>query len=655
MAKGQPIVRLTAETNDYERKIKQANKTFDGFLKGIGMSPSKFSALTVAIGATTTAMKVASDAFKASEATMDQWNGYIRASEATYEGFLNALNTGDISGFLSRINTIVAAAREAYNELDRLQTMQAIDSPRLTAQRVENERMRAMLRSGRHIDAMDGRKSSIPNGALLTDEQQKILAKQLENGIRREYEIVEGQVKQYTRTINALYRDQSARLGMSMKEFQAGTASMNALDERIAGYNRYIAFEQQHTNHVTMNSSAGAITQSVRDSAVNPYAKYKSWGIFQDGGPLFTEIVNLIKQRGSVQSQQISTMSSMYRQINKAQGITGGGGGGRRGGRGGGGGGGGGRTTVEKTETQLNNEMIDMLAKQYEAASEEHRKEIREQISELQKRNKEIQRYYDIAIGAEKIYTKQDVDLKGAGVADFAKVDFAKMATQPADKIVSPYEALQMQLTQLEEAQKKAWSPEAFANYEAAIEEIKKKIAAFTGVNLPKAGKDAANAWRDAASAIGQVGSALSSISNPAARIAGIIGEAIAKIALAFADASLQEGKKGIWAWVAASAVGLTTMISTISAIKSATAGNYAEGGIIPGNSYSGDNMRVYGLNAGEIVLNRAQAGNLASQLSGAGANMRLEAVVSGEQLRLVMNGNSRRTGRGEILTTKFR
>ena len=62
MAKGQAIVRLTAETNDYERKMRQADKTFNDFLKGIGLSVGKFSALSAAIGATTTAMKVAKDA-----------------------------------------------------------------------------------------------------------------------------------------------------------------------------------------------------------------------------------------------------------------------------------------------------------------------------------------------------------------------------------------------------------------------------------------------------------------------------------------------------------------------------------------------------------------------------------------------------------------
>ena len=102
-------------------------------------------------------------------------------------------------------------------------------------------------------------------------------------------------------------------------------------------------------------------------------------------------------------------------------------------------------------------------------------------------------------------------------------------------------------------------------------------------------------------------------------------------------------------------------MISTISAIHSAT--GYANGGVIKGNSYSGDNLKamgpngsLIGLNAGEIVLNKAQQGNLASQMQGSGMqNLNLTATIKGEQIRLVLNNNGRRTGRGEYVQSSNR
>ena len=93
--------------------------------------------------------------------------------------------------------------------------------------------------------------------------------------------------------------------------------------------------------------------------------------------------------------------------------------------------------------------------------------------------------------------------------------------------------------------------------------------------------------------------------------------------------------------------------------------GLFKNGGIVPhaqnglnvvgGTHYSGDVTPILA-NAGEVVLNRSQVSNLASQLQGGGAqNMKLEATVSGEQLRFVLNNNGRRTGRGEYVQSTRR
>ena len=92
-------------------------------------------------------------------------------------------------------------------------------------------------------------------------------------------------------------------------------------------------------------------------------------------------------------------------------------------------------------------------------------------------------------------------------------------------------------------------------------------------------------------------------------------------------------------------------MISTISAIKSATAGSYAEGGIIPGNHYSGDQQWAQ-VNAGELILNRSQQNTIAAQLQdterGGGYT---PSHISGEQIYIALNRYTRRTGKGELVT----
>lgn len=177
-------------------------------------------------------------------------------------------------------------------------------------------------------------------------------------------------------------------------------------------------------------------------------------------------------------------------------------------------------------------------------------------------------------------------------------------------------------------------------------------------INLQeKKSKEMAKEWSAAGSAIQSVGSALQQIEDPAAKVMGIIGQAVATIALGFAQAAAQDSKLGVWGWIAAVAGGLGTMVSTISAIKSATSG-FAEGGIIPGNYYSGDQLRTsdYGIQSGELVLSRAQQGNLAAQLTDRGATAGMTGVpyVTGETIVLGANNHLRRSGQGEIVTTSM-
>ena len=168
-----------------------------------------------------------------------------------------------------------------------------------------------------------------------------------------------------------------------------------------------------------------------------------------------------------------------------------------------------------------------------------------------------------------------------------------------------------------------------------------------------------AKEWQAAGTAIQAVGSAMSQIEDPATKVLGTIAQAVATMALSYSQAALATAPTG-WGWIAFAATGLATMISSITAIKQATSG-FANGGVIPGNSMSGDNLRgmtpdgtIYGLNSQEIILNRAQQGNLASQLEGGGiGNLHLDTVIRGEDIRLVLNNNGRRTGRGEYVQSR--
>jgi hypothetical protein len=93
--------------------------------------------------------------------------------------------------------------------------------------------------------------------------------------------------------------------------------------------------------------------------------------------------------------------------------------------------------------------------------------------------------------------------------------------------------------------------------------------------------------------------------------------------------------------------------IQTISAIKLWANGGvvHAESGnIVPGNNFSGD-MVPSMLNSGELILNRAQQGNIASQLQNNQQRGSQLAHVSGEQIYIAMSNYLRRSGKGELVT----
>jgi hypothetical protein len=196
-------------------------------------------------------------------------------------------------------------------------------------------------------------------------------------------------------------------------------------------------------------------------------------------------------------------------------------------------------------------------------------------------------------------------------------------------------------------------------NLTAAFE----KLNEAQGVTVKDANKESKNmgdSWRTASAAIGAVGNAMSGLKNPAIDIMTVIGQSIATIALAYAQ-NLAKDKTttgNIWAFIAAAAASTISMITTIASIHSAT--GYAEGGMIKGNSYSGDNIgglvdgsQFVGLNAGEIVLNSAQQNMLAQSLQGGGSTVTVVGRVVGEDIFLSADRYARRSGRGGILTGK--
>lgn len=179
------------------------------------------------------------------------------------------------------------------------------------------------------------------------------------------------------------------------------------------------------------------------------------------------------------------------------------------------------------------------------------------------------------------------------------------------------------------------------------------KINFETG-NLEEVKKDSMgveDATIAAAQAVNQVAGALQNIEDPGVKAAAIVAEAIANIALGFAQASkAQDTVASGWGWLVWLAAGAAALATTISTVHSLT--GFAGGGVVEGNSYSGDNQLVR-VNAGETILTRAQSGVIADALEGSPmSNLKLETYVSGRRLRIVMNNDSMARGQGKLVSS---
>lgn len=546
----QSLVKLTLESNQYERGIKQAQKSWKEFTNGIGLSISKFTAVGAAIGAVTGALKVAKDAFFKNEQQLDEWNRTVEASKSVYNGFLNALNNGDISGFMSNINSITEAARAAYDALDELGTFNAFNQIQTQKARTGFTEAMAGYRLG------EGSKENVQKAAKAYQEE-------LRTRMEKEREA-------YSQAVRKIAAERGVPWGN--------------LEQALTGkYGSYEALKK------TMPSGTRT--------------KFLPGGMF--GGSTAIQVPMAVTAQ--------EKMGEALRSLN---------------------------------DTELKE--LQALGAQAERTAEE--------IAQIDKQMARV------------LNGRQSGGTIGGGVSRISRVS-SRATASPDDSIQKSFERM-LTKSNSEVANFRAnedtgpseiWqsitqgadeSTDALQRLTDAFETLNAKEG-VTASGLKGDAKTTADAWRGAAAAMSSVGSALSQMEDPGAKIMGIIGEAIANIASGFAQASAQEGKGGVWYWIAATAAGLAAMVSTIATIHSAT--GFAQGGIVQGNTYSSDQIPAR-LNAGEVVLTHAMAGNLASQLEGNGlGNLNLSATISGEQIRLALNNNGRRTGRGEYVQTNFR
>lgn len=336
-----------AENQKFNESLKatseQGNQT-----KGVmGQLADKFTVnidaikiFNAALQAGKAALGVVKDAFFASEQNVDAWGRTMEASSAVYQGFLNALNTGDISGYLSRIDDIVKAAKEAYNALDTLSTFSTIQAPADAKTEAEIVRLQSMLRQGRYIAPTDGRKSAfgLNAGDKLTPEATAAYKRSLEKMLAKRRSSTMTRIGYTEDAVDKLYNELADTSGISREQFKHTIANWGNYLPVFNQIQNYHAWNEQNVpSHMRAAAAAGgAQGQQLMNAWIeknNPYANIsRKWRVFKDSGDFFKRAQDLAVQSAQLSQQLYSQDAAAYRTFNKADKVIGGGGGGGGGG-----------------------------------------------------------------------------------------------------------------------------------------------------------------------------------------------------------------------------------------------------------------------------------------------------------------------------------
>ena len=658
----------------------------DALAGKFGVNINQLAGWGAAIAAAAGSVKIMKDAFFASEQNLDDWNRTVYSAQSTYEAFLTSLNTGDVSGFLNNIDVIIGAARDAYNAIDRLQTMQNIQSPKMSAKMAEVQRMETMLRTGRYIAPVDGRKPAMAEGTILTDAQKKRIADNLASAMREIASLTKNEVKASTDAINALYREQALRLGMSKKQFMEGTKSMAAFEANLEKARKYQEFEAAHTVlKQKYNPTLGDYTtQMVRDNAVNPYEKYKGWAVFKDDGELYQQIIQMISQRSASESGYYGQLARAYRGINRAEGVSPYGGGTSGSGK---------TTTLTEKELTIQQQISKLETEAY-TATEERRKEIAKLIQQL---DKELEKQKAIrdelhGIRQETVEIIQGTNIQtAAGIGSY--LSLLKEQQGKAQYGSAEYNALNAQIVDVntlnnlmkesviagvdsgifdaaDELGRDFWTRAMEGgveniDWQSIVDKIneKRKEAGLDAIKLDFVtgnvsidkgkGSEAKQTTEKHENQIGKVVSGMTSITNSLQHIGVEIPEGFNKVinimniiqsVLAMIQASKAAGAAGSFLSNIPILGGLFSLFGAANGGVVHAANGFS--GIVPGNLMSGDQVPAL-LNSGEVVLNRAQAGVLASDMRQGSISYegRTQAIIESDQIKLVLRNGAQARG----------
>ena len=698
--------------NDNGQSAQQSGGILEALAGKFTLNIDALKLFDMGLSVTKAALNVAKDAFFATEGNIDEWGRTVKGAEGAYDVFLQTLNNGNWSNFFSNLHNAIQGARDLYDSLDRLGSIKSNNQAAIAIQQQQVQQLRLMKQQGKNVD--DQLKAATQRLAQL--QQQAVNAgkqagsQMIGNTIRNGYNSQKGAGKITGASVDAAVQDivthgQAAfdRYAKTVNQFESDRRNYktitrsdmdgNRFTEQVFDINKLTKEQQKQYNlaktitdrETEIQKGITVYAQAVNEGAAaareefkgNRYALQGSGGSGGKGGKTTKEDITYASDSIMAQEKLISDLTQKWKtasgelrdgylkQIDEAK-------------------------TKLKEMTDVDNTPAFTMAELESTSS---------QSIDLRGNNGKAQDNADIALAKFATSGTSNVDfssytsalqnaIKDANVgseiyaqlseqlSDSSQVsqllqqyiangitgaELGQTAQELKDKLINGEiddATMQTYVDQLNEQLKAKFSEEEWPNVLITFDADTKKIV-NAAQQQQKEAQEMAKDWRAAGSAIQAVGSAMNQIEDPAAKVLGTIAQAVATMAMSYAQASLATAPSG-WGWIAFAATGLATMMTSINAIKQATAGFagggiYDGGGFVPGTRYSGDlipaNGGTVGLNSGELILNRAQQGVIAQELEGGSFdNLQLDTRVTAEEIIFILNNNGNRRGYGDFI-----
>ena len=602
---------VNKELGETSRESGDASGALDMLASKFGISTKSLIGWGAAIGAGKVALDVAKDAFNQSESNIDEWGRTVESAKGAYNVFLDTINGGNWSNFFENLGRAIQGGRDLYDAFDRLSSIKANNQLAITMVQAQIQQLRVLKQQGQNVDgqikAASERLRALQMASVVAGKQagSRQLATTLTNRVS---------------SISGSGIVSSAEIGRAAANYAVGGQAY--IDQQKAIYERLSAkgaYQYQAAVGGSVTGSTATVTQTGMDMSKLTEEEQKQYIIAKAITEGETELQQGLATLAQAVQEEASSWQQQFRNNRyEFQQPRGSGGGGKSGG-------------TQEIEGGIKGikEFDGIVAQTTESLAD-----LRKQLAEYQAARDTATNTADYAAAQQGIAdTQRRIGAQEAAIRLGVDTD---SILEIEDKMKEELENMKNNLPKLE---------------------IKAEVNADGVRGLSKEGTNAAQTWAAAAKALSSAGAALQQIEDPGVKIAGIVGQAVANIALGFAQAAASPatGALGVFGWIAAATAGVATMISTIASIKSATAGSYEEGGIVPGTSFHGDHLTA-AVNSGELILTRSQQDNIAAQLQSVGnvQSMSGQPYTTGENIVLGINNHFKRSGQGEIVTTSM-